>query len=344
MLTFKSFLTEKFIKPWDTKKTTLQGVIDFLNANCKDGITAVANGGLIFRGVTNLGKEYYIQDSSGGVRTSKDSNNAYQLLMDNSSALSGYPSRSNSFICTSSPEYASQFGKVYVMIPIDGTNIACADSDDFFGIYTNTGAFAGRSIEELSELLGLLFSKLGAKPSSGKFTNMQQINEALSKFTPLEIAFIHTISERGEDMFSLLAYDDIPNEVEDALERANLYTSSNYDTIGSKELKAIRTVIEYAQKSNKKIQDHDAKALYDALKTAPQNARGTALANSIMTPKNLKLKLVKFGKSIPANQECWFSGKCIAISEQSFIDILREMKNRGFKISSRYRDLMDDYY
>lgn len=342
MITFKSFLTEKFIKSWETEKTNLQGAIDFLNQNCKDGIKAVANGGLLFRGVTNLNKDYYIQDSSGGIRTSKDSNNAYQLLMDNSSALSGYPSRSNSFICTSAYHYAAEFGDVYVMIPVDGTRVAVADSDDFFGTHMNTGAFRNHSIQDLSEILGLLFGKLGAKPSSGKFTNMQAVNEAMSKFTPLEIAFIYTFGVHDEDMFNLdLA--NIPDEVEEAFDYINLRLGPSYNTVDSKQLQAIRTIIEYAQKNNKKIQDRTAKALYDSLKAAPQDARGTALASSVMTPKSLQLKLVNFGQPIPFNQECWFSGRCVAIAEWAFADILHEMKKRGFKVSSKYHDLMEDY-
>lgn len=342
MITFKSFLVEKFIKSWETEKTNLQGAIDFLNQNCKNGIKAVANGGLLFRGVTNLGKDYYIQDSSRGIRTSKDSNNAYQLLMDNSSALSGYPSRSNSFICTAYRDYALTFGDIYVMIPVDGTKVAVADSDDFFGTYMNDGVFRDHSIEDLSELLGLLFSKLGVKPSKGKFTSMQDVNEAMSKFSPLEIAFIYTMGVDNEDMF-ILQQDAVPDEVEEALEYIDRHVGANYNAVDSKQLKAIRTVIEYAQKNNKKIQDDKAKALYDALKAAPQNARGNALASNVMTQKSLQLKLVTFGQSIPFKNECWFSGRCVAIAEPAFAGILYEMKKRGFKISHEYYDLMAEH-
>lgn len=177
MITFKQYLEEAIISKWDVKDTSVKKAVEYLNANCKDGLKAIKNNGVLFRG-SNLYTEkgFAIIDSSKGARTSRDSNNMYQLMMDNSVALNAFPKRTHSLICTTDANIAASYGNVNIIIPIDGTQLALADTNDFFNNQIRSNLYSG-DIEDLSSYMGQIALIFGANAVT-KFGYADKIGRA----------------------------------------------------------------------------------------------------------------------------------------------------------------------
>lgn len=106
-----------------------QHIIDFLNSNCKQALTSSINLPL-FRGSRGTNTNMLILDPSKGIRKSISLGNQYTLLMDNSPYFKNYPKRANSLICTTSQATANDYGKTFLVFPVDNTVIGvCPESD-----------------------------------------------------------------------------------------------------------------------------------------------------------------------------------------------------------------------
>lgn len=187
MITFKEFLAEKVLTKWESENLTAKKAFDLLNTSHKDGLRAISNGGLLFRGDEKGSHVLRTIDPSTGARTSKDSNNLYQLGMERSSALQGYPSRSHSLIASTSWKAAQLYGAVYIVVPADGTTVAVHKGRDLLDLKYKGGYFAslrdfGYSGEALAEQLGL-------NPKSGKYTDAKELNDAFAKPDPKDFTF-----------------------------------------------------------------------------------------------------------------------------------------------------------
>ncbi len=195
MITFKQFLNEAVIKPWSVDKPGLKKAIELLNKNHRAGLHAIQSGGLLFRGFKSgmTNRTAIIQiDTTKSHRTSRDSSNLYQLMMDTSTALKQFPSRSNSLICSTSIYTAAGYGDLFVIVPIDGTMIAMSGADDFLNDQEVENAKLGFRSMHLdmvnSRLDRILKTFKIKKDSKGKFTDINRIDAALAKLTSEEIA------------------------------------------------------------------------------------------------------------------------------------------------------------
>lgn len=173
---FKDFLTEKAIVKWETDNIDVQKAVDLLNTHCKKGLMAVTNGGLLYRGMRGEKSEALVIDSSTGERTSKDTNNLYQLMMDNSSSLNGYAKRSKSLICSTSLSEAESYGAAMVIIPFDDTEIVCSDNDDFFS--SNAGKLVDfQEMDTMSSLVETVLKRSGLKSRASQFTSIDDLDK-----------------------------------------------------------------------------------------------------------------------------------------------------------------------
>ena len=135
MITFKDFLAEKIIVAPKVSELDIANAIKLLNKHCKNGLAAITNGGVIFRGSKSYANvKFGVVDSTSSFRTSRDTNNVYQIMMDSSSALVDYPRRSNSLVCSTDLDDASSYGSPMVVIPFDGTKIAISKNFDFLHV------------------------------------------------------------------------------------------------------------------------------------------------------------------------------------------------------------------
>ena len=172
MTTFKEFLSEKIIKKWNSKPLEIDKAINILNKHCSNGLKAIANGGILYRGDAKINGNFEIIDPSVGIRTSRDTNNLYQLMMDSSSALDDYPSRSKSLICHTKFEGAEFYKNPRVIIPFDDVPIVVSSSDDFIHMLIKNPFCEGSFfLREFSIHLGLLLDI-----KSKKFVNATELD------------------------------------------------------------------------------------------------------------------------------------------------------------------------
>ena len=159
MISFKQFVNEAVISPWEVSPGKHAEAVKWLEANASEELK---RGLLIYRGFDKssggLSSISFI-DSSTGERTSTGSNNVYQLMMDSSTGMKDIPSRSKSFICSDDWEMARAYGKLYLMFPLKGTTVAVGSSGDYLVstmIDSPLDSLAGKhaSISELSKLIG----------------------------------------------------------------------------------------------------------------------------------------------------------------------------------------------
>lgn len=316
MITFKSFLTEKtkVISKWDKKEIDVKSMIDLLNANCKDGLKAIAKGQVFYRGDKSFnGKNQFVIDTADSVRTSRDSNNLYNLMMDASTALREFPKRTNSITVSSDIYTAGGYGEPYVIFPYDGTKIAISAIDDFLNNEIENDFIHNLQTGELSRLLATALSLVGFK-SRPKYTNIQEIDSHLSSidsfaFVLAFAAAAKTFNYGTDELFTKDGYKAFIPEWRFSIKPAKTkLDASVLSNIGNK-LKSI-------------------------LDSNPSK-KFTALSSALMTPDSLDIKLVTYGQKFDLghDNELWFSGKCVAISLPLFLKILDKMNALGMSVS-----------
>ena len=216
MISFKEFLTERIITPWEIEHPDVGEAISILNKNCKSGLAAIASGSLLYRGFKRLksGESgFTIIDTANAERTSKDTNNLYQLMMDTSSAFRCYPSRSNSLICSTDVYTASVYGDTYVIFPFDGTLLAVSKQSDFIEqLMLNPLSNDKLSLGRFSKALHSFLFRLKVRPSADqKFTSASIIDSQLANIPKEKILkawdyfFFFTYKSQKEQFDALIS-------------------------------------------------------------------------------------------------------------------------------------------
>lgn len=130
MITFKQFINEEaqtidaLYHPYE--------LIEWM----KQSTGYLSRGNFIYRGADfeRSGKTGMFHGSTTGIRKSANTANYYTLWMDNAPAFKALPKRSKSFICSTDPHYAKEFGELSLVIPKDKTRIAGVGEKDIWGI------------------------------------------------------------------------------------------------------------------------------------------------------------------------------------------------------------------
>ena len=149
MITFKQFVSEDIKKPWVSKDISILQARTSLQAKCSKALAAAKAGKFIFRGFSEhrgFGKAHtnpaLALDSTGSKRTSADTNNFYQVMMDVHPDFKNIPSRSSSIICTNKINTAIHYARgsidnVYIVFPFDEVGqMAISDNADFLDLET----------------------------------------------------------------------------------------------------------------------------------------------------------------------------------------------------------------
>lgn len=332
MVSFKQFLTEAAVKKWKVSPLEVKKAIDFLNTNCKDGLAAISNGGIIFRGfgdsITKTGKSFAQVDATDAVRTSRDTNNVYQLMMDSSPAMADTPKRSKSFICSTSFVASSEYGATYVMVPYDGTQVAVAAVSDIFKQQIRSSIYSGDP-ENISGDWGAFFVAIGARKNGrGQFVSAADLNAVMAKYTPEElVVFLDILGIQDDDTFSIPFY-----EIKGATDKMS------YEGIGrpfgyrASAVQHVRQFAKYLEdEKNRKLLTSAQRKMH-ALFAANTDRRFDALSNIIMTPASTSISVVPYGSALPNNAEVWFEGRAIAITIEVFGQILYQLQKQNFSI------------
>ena len=204
MISFKQFLLEEDELPsnvsasWEELPADDTTAIEGLLAN---NVDALESGDLIYRGFSgSLKDKLLFIDATKSKRSSRDTSGIYQAMMDASAAFKGYPSRSNSFICSAS-KVQNAYGTPYVMFPSKGTVIAESDIDDF--IHNEIAGFAAKCFG-LNAKIEVMNSRL-ARTIRDNFAvkvthkSASEIDELLSKYSigefMVKMRFTESVSE-----------------------------------------------------------------------------------------------------------------------------------------------------
>lgn len=178
MLTFKEYLEESILKPWKEKDIDTKKLTKKLSETHSHWLSAVTNGGLLFRGQHDLIKEVRQINPAKGLRSSRDTNNIYQLAMDISPAMKDYPSRGRSLICSTTPTGASTYGYAYALIPANDAKVVVTEEADFLE-QTIHDSIVADEIRSFSADLGGLAKDCGVKKE--EYTSAAELNKIFSK-------------------------------------------------------------------------------------------------------------------------------------------------------------------
>ncbi len=325
MITFKQFLYEASIQSWtvkqmDSAKAALEG--DYSNF-----FQSLKNGSLLFRGFRQIeGNGVREIDTTDSRRTSRDTHNIYQMMMDASASLSKFPSRSNSIICTTSSATAESYtydpatktsGSLLVVVPPNNTKIAQMETSDL--LFTRFKY--GFDFDDLDTWVFNYFSMFNLAPDikgdrRDSWTDVARADKLLAEdeaeevFYKLCAFFNHNILIRGTD----LLYDDIQ------------YEAKKFTELSDEHREALKTKGSNTEFGNQ---------ILDALRST-KTKRFQAISSVIMTPENLNLHLKTAGDSLPSNCECWFSGKALVLPIDVFKQIIDDVINNDGDVNRVY--------
>ncbi len=196
-----------------SKYTDLKKILD---ANCKQGLSFLANNTGIFRGMTGT-KDFMVVDYSKGERSSTNTDNFYTVIFDNSPYFKDYPKRSKSMICSNSIAYAENYtgwSEPYAIIPFDGTKIAVCPRQDIWETKIPQTSVFSRSVKNL-ELIQysdhFTSGKSGISSETNKLSEIQEkLKQRLNNDQDFRATFKHkNVNEIINDIFNDLHPDTL---------------------------------------------------------------------------------------------------------------------------------------
>jgi hypothetical protein len=107
----------------------------------------------IYRGVDGIDDDFLFVDPSKYLRKSANTDNYYTLLIDNTSSWKKYPKRSKSIICSTDKVYASTYGTLYKVYPINNAKIGVCYTND---IWSATSINNNTTFYDLNTLLNVI--------------------------------------------------------------------------------------------------------------------------------------------------------------------------------------------
>ena len=162
-----------------TQKVDKEFVLEFMKKN-KD----YRDGGRVFRGLHRLIGGYGYVEPEKFVRRSKNTENYYTLIIDNSSYWSAYPKRSRSIICTSSPYTADSYGTGYRVIPKDGAKIGECPVSDFWQSFSDS--IGRKSLADLNYYINKLLLLIVVQIKKSVLPPIYEYNELKKYFAMVD--------------------------------------------------------------------------------------------------------------------------------------------------------------
>jgi len=205
---FKNFL---LLKEDRSKPISKEEAEKIINTKCK----ASLKGTPIYRGKRRTSPfNFGIIDPKKYVRTSADTLNYYTLLIDHIlPEWKNYPKRSQSIICSTSPEYAKSYGSVYMVYPFDGSKIGVCPRGD---IWSSFETFSGEldtfniDLKMLGEANDIKLSETDPKLLKKQ---IQSLKRDVAYFNPYSKFFKEWVKNEKLDLLDLIekAFDPKKN-------------------------------------------------------------------------------------------------------------------------------------
>lgn len=131
MITFKQFLAEAVITPWQKDELTAKEAIAFAEHQCSGALALARDSFIFYRGDKSFSKPSIV-DPATGSRSSQDGDNIYQSLMDASTELKDFPKRTSSLIFTNDKHIAAGYRNICVVLPVDDADVCFSKYHDFW--------------------------------------------------------------------------------------------------------------------------------------------------------------------------------------------------------------------
>lgn len=296
---FKQFLQESRT----FKSASTEEAVDWILKNAPKYWEALTNNRAyaIFRG-EDMNAEFVISHSGEG-RKSRNTVNHTTLLVDNAKSWSQYPKRSESYICSTDYEYASDFGKPYYMIPMDSTKIGVCSDGDFWDSFPNLGnvSYMIRQIPRFNDGLTAMI-QLG-HALDGKTLTYDEAVKKVSTFSQLEHE-LNAAKDLIQQRFKTLeapAKEIVKNGLKDV--------KLNWSSFGHTPTDFERCIFIVAAAKNEKMTDF--------------------IQDEMLNPSKNDLSLVHAHELHDEGVEVWFSGEALCIDEDHFDDLVAAVRNKN---------------
>jgi hypothetical protein len=350
VITFKQYLEEasNVQQKWAQKPLTTKAAVAMIEKHCSDSLAAFLKGDGIFRGFggSAKGDAMYI-DSSGSFRTSKDSNNLYQLAHDASTHSMHIPSRSNSLICTTDHGTADSYAKghAYAIFPYNGTPVGISDDADFFGQSVNSVLLGSHSsVTEVTDYLTDIMTAFGLKKT--KYDDIDVLDAKLAEIDTQRFAFFAAIKASPIDYMEpsdiiVGVTDKGKNTLRGAIDLGRYNNIQYRSTDGDKKRAEIFALV----KSGDYAYTKKFATILKIAGALNSKKRFTEMSALLFTKSSPGGKVAMPGS--PAlrarDKECWFSGECIAVSMG--LGVLRQMRDelkaKGYKKLGTHLSIWD---
>lgn len=178
---------------------------DIIKNNCMDVAKQYFNEeSRIFRGIKNKRNDFLFGETEKSIRKSRNTENFYTLLIDNSPQWSKFPKRSNSFVCSSSETTASSYGTCYLVLPFDGAKIAVCPHNDFWssfeGVFSDDFWLPG--FNEILKKFGMIFNVELEDDNIDLFKqSIQKLNDKIITSNLKKEEFFKKIPDNQEDLY-----------------------------------------------------------------------------------------------------------------------------------------------
>ena len=207
---------EKVVEPWSTKYLTIENARSIAMNNCKAALAGAKQSKFLFRGFNDdrgFGAAHtepcLLIDAGMSHRTSADTNNFYQAILDVHPSLAHVPSRSNSIICGTDISIALSYTNndrkhVYLVLPFDSAGeLAISKHSDFLGTPLPNSIFRrANDTARVDDFFGVS-PKMSTVLSNLKLSDhvfkddLENASETLSKINPLHLFFELDINYNG---------------------------------------------------------------------------------------------------------------------------------------------------
>ena len=168
----------------------------------------------IFRGIGGSNNPYKFISPSKTKRESKNTLNIINSFLDIIPSWKNWPKRSNSIICSSSPQGAGWYGTVFQVFPFNGAKIGiCSQSDFWESFPVIKERFENYDVDSLNYLFSDIYSlfQIPIDPWKFKVEDAKKLIDYLNETTKRheDVKFLYTNLEDGRSTRSLLLVDMI---------------------------------------------------------------------------------------------------------------------------------------
>lgn len=175
---FKNFILESSERSKDIDFDTFRKLI---NTDYSEAFDNLLEGKIIYRGIKSK-SDIFITEPKSSVRKSANTANYYTLIVDNADSWRDFPKRSQSIICSTSIQYASDYGYVYVVLPKNKSKIAICPADDFWNSFNELAKLDIMSLGQLNDIISLLFDVAEIEPNDDDLNSFKKTFNELIKY------------------------------------------------------------------------------------------------------------------------------------------------------------------